>query len=158
MFDDMFKCKSCNDCRLCCNFYKGQQGPYITSEHKQRIVNTYNPYAQFAPYKTGYTICINKKPYAALDKCPFLTKKGCSLGDNKPLRCKIMPFEVMKLKQNTVITVSPQCLKAFSMTLGEIMTNIDKISPFIFAATETVPDIIVPYKRYYPVIAVNCPD
>jgi Fe-S-cluster containining protein len=102
----LIKPSDCSECRYCCVFTENDLWEFPTS-------------ASFVgePYY-----------YNQADKlfhCAALTPQGCSLGNDKPLDCKLWPFRLMQVGDKVAVTVSQHCRTVRKRTIEEILTFLD---------------------------------
>lgn len=149
--------KQCAECRQCCSFdsYDLWDTPLVTDEIMLRALEL-DPLQRFSEASGRRLLVMEKEPDCDLYYCPLLDHgTGCRLGDNKPFECRIFPLKVMELGGRLVITVSPVCPEALKLTLSELIAEAKRLSGRIFAEAQREPDIVRPYEKGYPILAVG---
>lgn len=158
MLSEILSKTECARCRVCCVFDETDiwEMPLITSELAAKLQKKY---PKLNLKKMGEnTSCMVIEPKfdkKGLCQCPFLTEKGCALGDEKPFNCRIWPFRVMKKGDLLLLTLSPVCKSVSSRPISKIAKFAVKIAPKIFDEAEKNPEMIKDYREGYPVFAVK---
>lgn len=158
MLNQLLSREECAKCKICCCFDSSDiwEAPVITKEKADEILNKYNPDQKFLS-KENYSILeMPKEPNKDLYFCTMLDHEtGCLMKDNKPFDCRIWPLRVMKLNENIVITLSPVCPIVKQRPLEKIMKTAENLAPEIFSEAEKNPQIVKPYIKGYPILAVK---
>ena len=122
---EVYMPEECEKCRFCCSFRRTSLGetPLIDEELLEKLKKLY-PEAKFKFVDGYYTVDLDNL-YKTDDPeeealCYFNKGKGCILGDDKPLGCRIWPFRVMKCGENLAIALNNDCPAFANKTLAEI--------------------------------------
>lgn len=144
--------EECKNCKYCCGFDKSDfwETPAFSEKAVEKIRKS-SPETSFSKYGNMYKWSAGD--FEGIKKCPALTENGCSLGDEeKPFECKIWPFRLMKLSDNSLcIAVSSECKTMMGKPLGEIRNFLyDKLDPtFLFEMARKYPEIVRNYDGTY---------
>lgn len=154
--------ETCGKCRVCCGFDESDKWeiPLVFKELKEQIENHYD--CKLVPRGNEYVFDMefdgDKVVY-----CPMASEHGCVLGDMKPFDCRIWPFRVNRLNglngsdERLVITVSPVCGAVSGLPLSRLMefVNEDGFADTLFRQAELHKDMVKPYIKGYPILAVR---
>lgn len=158
MLSEILSREECANCQICCCFDDDDiwEAPVITAEKAKKIVEKYKPEQDFVDQNGVKILHMEKEPNEELYYCSLLDhKKGCVMGNEKPFDCRIWPFRIMEFNSQTVITLSPVCPIVKNRPLDKIMNTLNKISPLIFEQAEKHPEIVKPYIKGYPILAIK---
>lgn len=160
MLKGLLEKQTCAECQICCGFDSSDlwEMPVMTEKTVKRL-SELNPSAKFLEKDGGFVTDPGDLKPEELFFCPALDReKGCVLGEDKPFDCRIWPLRVMETedKRYRFITVSPVCPEIFSRSLAEISRFVQgKLENEIFRYAQENPQIIKPYIKGYPIIAVS---
>lgn len=148
--------ESCGKCRVCCGFTRDDvwEIPLVYAENRGEVEKKLG--VGLIPRGGEYVFDMEFND-RDISYCPALSEHGCMLGDLKPFDCAIWPFRVNLLGDMRVITVSPVCETVSSLplkTLSEFL-NEDGFADALFAEARKHPDMVKPYIKGYPVLAVE---
>ena len=151
--------ESCAKCRVCCVFDRDDcwEMPLVYPELAAFIKEKYPEVA--LKESDGVFSFVPDFDKDGLANCPMLTEKGCVLGDNKPYDCRIWPFRIMRTGDRLVITVSPVCETVSALPLNALSAFVsDGFGDTVYKHAENHPEMIKPYIKDYPIIAVRNAD
>lgn len=156
MLKNILKPESCAKCRVCCGFTEEDKWeiPLIFSELRGEIENQLG--VTLTPRGDEFVFDM-KFDGDKLVYCPAVGEHGCTLGENKPLDCRIWPFRVNSLGDRRVITVSPVCETVSALPLKTLTEFLQKdcFAKTLFDAANRHPDMVKPYLDGYPILAVE---
>lgn len=157
LLKNILKSSDCAACKICCVFDKDDiwEIPVLDGELKDRIAERF-PKDCFERRGDGWVFSM-KENGDGLFRCPALDpQSGCTLGEDKPFDCKIWPYRVMELGGRRVIAIASICPSMYSKPLSELCGELEMgLADKIFAAANERPDIVKPYERGYPILAVE---
>lgn len=158
MLRELLSRDECAKCQICCCFDDGDiwEAPIITKENQQKILEKFNPKQKFLSKNNETVMAMDKAEGEELYYCSMLDHNtGCIMKDEKPFDCKIWPFRVMNFEERLVITLSPICPIVKTRPLNQIIETLNKISSTIFEQAEKNPEIVKPYIKGYPILAIK---
>lgn len=147
---------SCGKCRVCCGFDESDKWeiPLIFREDKERIESRFG--CKLVPRENEYVFDMSFSG-SELVFCPMVGEHGCVMGEDKPFDCRIWPFRVNDLDGKRVITVSPVCKTVSALPLSALteFLETDGFKELLFSTAAKHPDMVKPYIRGYPILAVE---
>lgn len=154
MIQKILNPQTCANCKICCNYSINSLWdiPGFTLKEYKQIITYYPQYKSISYCKNNLyyfkTIPTDNDKYL----CPFLADNGCTLGNNKPFKCAIWPFYVVKYKNNIYLAQSDVCpnlqLISKQMLTNGLETTITKIKKII----NQNPELIESYRPHFSLI------
>lgn len=158
MLGGLLSKEECAACKLCCSFdsYDLLSTPVITAELKSRICERFKPEQRFIENDGHFLLRMEREKDADIYYCSLLDhERGCIMGDEKPLDCRIWPLRVMRLGEVSVIALSPLCPVVAKKPIAEIMATCARISAEIFRQAREHPEYVKPYEEGFPILALD---
>lgn len=147
---------SCAKCRVCCGFVEDDKWeiPLVFTETRNAVEQKLG--VKLIPCGNEFVFDM-KFNEDTLVYCPAASENGCTLGELKPFDCLIWPFRVNQLGEQHVITVSPVCESVSALPLSRIMefVHADGFAERLFEESHKHPDMVKPYIKGYPIVAVE---
>lgn len=86
--------------------------------------------------------------------CPLLDpKQGCLLGEDKPLMCKLYPFQIAELNGRLCITLSALCEVLMQREIGELLRFVkEELAEPVFTYAAAHPDEVLPHDGMSPIL------
>ncbi|MCM1335705.1 MAG: hypothetical protein NC084_11485 [Bacteroides sp.] len=154
MLKEILSPESCAACRLCCTFDESDlwEIPVFSAALGERVARE-RPELPLLPY--GVKSRVLKTPLGAdgLARCPALSERGCTLGENKPFDCMIWPFRVMEREGRRLLTISSLCAPSQKIDREKLAAFAEKLLPTVRKEIEENPDVIKPYRGDYRIVA-----
>lgn len=101
----------CAECKICCSFHKSSiwDAPGFTKEEHQAVADKGVEFLFENELYYPVLIKVSDDKYL----CPFLEKDGCSLGEQKPFKCKIWPIYIVRSNGELSMAITNVCPVAY---------------------------------------------
>ncbi len=153
MLEDILSSQDCALCQICCKFEEDEliDAPTFTRGEMENANRIYR--ASFV--QRGNIYQVKLVPWKNKYICPFLTDKGCILGNGRPFDCKSWPFYLMRRNNQYVLTLTSDCPIVWKKYLGKEEFHIDdNLLDACKYIIQNYPEMITEYNRNMRVVYI----
>ncbi len=143
--------ETCRTCRNCCWYTDDDvwDAPGFTkSELDQAKRLTDNPV-----YEDRGLFFFRMEKDQGIYTCPLLRETGCLLDSEKPFKCAIWPFYVVRVNESLALAVSSECPSVYQLSNRELIDRLGEVLEQIADRARSMPELIEPCRAHFRIVA-----
>lgn len=142
--------ETCKACRNCCWYTDDDvwDAPGFTKSELERAKRfTDNPV-----YEDRGLFFFRMEKNRGTYTCPLLGKAGCLLDSEKPFKCAIWPFYVVRINESLVLAISNECPSVYQLSNKELIDRLGGVLEQIADRAKSVPELVEPYRAHFRIV------
>ena len=154
MLKKILKRETCAGCRICCIYDDSDvwDAPGFTEKEYNKAKDKTE--ALFRKRDDGLYYLQMEKDSDGIYTCPCLSDKGCTLGEDKPFRCRLWPLYLIRTENGLGIALSPVCPEVWKCKAEDIFEGIRERIPSLLETAKEDPSLVEKWNPEYRMIAL----